>query len=121
MHRETGVSLGKKALGNAIGRQGVKEGLLFHSDRGSQYASKGYEKMLKENGIKGSMSRPGCPYDNSCMESFFATLKKERVYRRNYDIMEEIRQDMFRYIRIILQQKTSAFGIRIYESGRIQT
>ena len=105
MHRETGVSLGKKALGNAIGRQGVKEGLLFHSDRGSQYASKGYEKMLKENGIKGSMSRPGCPYDNSCMESFFATLKKERVYRRNYDTMEEVRQDMFRYIELFYNRK----------------
>ena len=65
------TELVKQALGNAIGRQGVKEGLLFHSDRGSQYASKGYEKMLKENGIKGSMSRPGCPYDNSCIESFF--------------------------------------------------
>ena len=105
MHRETGVSLGKKALGNAIGRQGVKEGLLFHSDRGSQYASKGYEKMLKENGIKGSMSRPGYPYDNSCMESFFATLKKERVYRRNYDTMEEVRQDMFRYIELFYNRK----------------
>ena len=99
------TELVKKALGNAIGRQGVKEGLLFHSDRGSQYASKGYEKMLKENGIKGSMSRPGCPYDNSCMESFFATLKKERVYRRNYDTMEEIRQDMFRYIELFYNRK----------------
>ena len=105
MHREAGVSLGKKALGNAIGRQGVKEGLLFHSERGSQYASKGYEKMLKENGIKGSMSRPGYPYDNSCMESFFATLKKERVYRRNYDTMEDVRQDMFRYIELFYNRK----------------
>lgn len=67
------TELVKKALGNAIGRQGVKKGLLFHSDLGSQYASKGYEKMLQENGIKGCMSRGRCPYDNSCMESFFAT------------------------------------------------
>ena len=99
------TELVKKALGNAIGRQGVKEDLLFHSDRGSRYASKGYEKMLKENGIKGSMSRPGCPYGNSCMESFFATLKKERVYRRNYDTMEDVRQDMFRYIELFYNRK----------------
>ena len=99
------TELVKQALGNAIGRQGVTEGLMFHSDRGSQYASKGYEKMLKENGIKGSMSRPGCPYDNSCIESFFATLKKERVYRKNYDTMEEVRQDMFRYIELFYNRK----------------
>ena len=105
MSKSIDTELVKKALGNAIGRQGVKEDLLFHSDRGSQYASKGYEKMLKENGIKGSMSRPGCPYDNSCMESFFATLKKERVYRRNYDTMEDVRQDMFRYIELFYNRK----------------
>ena len=56
-------------------------GAIFHSDRGSQYASRGYQKMLAEHGIKGSMSKPGCPYDNASMESFFATLKKERIYR----------------------------------------
>lgn len=105
LSKNVDTELVKQALGNAIGRQGVKEGLLFHSDRGSQYASKGYEKMLKENGIKGSMNRPGCPYDNSCMESFFATLKKERVYRRNYGTMEEVRQDMFRYIELFYDRK----------------
>ena len=99
------TELVKQALGNAIGRQGVKEGLLFHSDRGCQYASKGYEKMLEENGIKGSMSRPGCPYDNSCMESFFATLKKERIYRRSYGTMEEVRRDLFRYIELFYNRK----------------
>ena len=42
-------------------------------ERGAQYSSKSYEMMLEQNGITGSMSRPGCPYDNSCVESFFAT------------------------------------------------
>ena len=72
------TELVKSALSNAIARQGTCEGLIFHSDRGCQYTSKGYREMLQENGIISSMSRPGCPYDNSCSESFFATIKKER-------------------------------------------
>ena len=62
-------------------------------------------KMLEENGIIGSMSRAGCPYDNSCTESFFATLKKERIYRREYATMEEVRADMFRYIELFYNRK----------------
>lgn len=112
MGKKIDAELTKQALANAMGRQGVKEGLIFHSDRGSQYVSKGYQKMLEDNGIKSSMSRPGCPYDNSCAESFFATLKKERIYRRNYDTMEEVRQDMFRYIELFYNRKRlhSALG-----------
>lgn len=61
--------------------------------------------MLEENGITGSMSRPGCPYDNGCMESFFATLKKERIYRREYVTMEDIKRDMFKYIELFYNRK----------------
>ena len=99
------AELVKRALGNALGKRGRKKGLIFHSDRGSQYASKGYQKMLEENGITGSMSRGGCPYDNSCVESFFATLKKERIYRREYVTMEEVKTDMFRYIELFYNRK----------------
>ncbi|MBE5880942.1 MAG: hypothetical protein E7289_01335 [Lachnospiraceae bacterium] len=60
-----------------IARNGLKYGLIFHSGRGCQYAGKGYRQMLEENGILASMSRPGCPYDNSCAESFFATIKRD--------------------------------------------
>ena len=67
----------KRALANALALRGRHNGLVFHSDRGSQYSSRAYKSMLAENGIEGSMSAPGCPYDNSCVESFFATLKKE--------------------------------------------
>ena len=66
----------KRALANALAPRGRHKGLVFHSDRGSQYSSRAYKSMLAENGIEGSMSAPGCPYDNSCVESFFATLKK---------------------------------------------
>ena len=108
-----GYDLGKKidsqlvknALGNAIGRRGIKEGLIFHSDRGCQYASKGYQEMLKEKKMQGSMSRPGCPYDNSCVESFFASLKKEKIYRREYATMEEVKKDIFWYIEMFYNRK----------------
>lgn len=52
-----------------------------------------------------SMSRPGCPYDNSCVESFFATLKKERIYRRHYETEIELRQDMFKYVELFYNGK----------------
>ena len=90
---------------NAIRMKGTAEGLIFHSDRGCQYASKSYQKTLQEHGIQGSMSRPGCPYDNSCMESFFATLKKERIYRREYDTIKDVERDLFRYIELFYNRK----------------
>ena len=61
--------------------------------------------MLEENGITGSMSSPGCPYDNSCMESFFASLKKELIYRRKYDTIEEVKTDIFKYIELSYNRK----------------
>lgn len=64
----------KRALANALDK-GIKPE-LFHSDRGSQYSSESFRRMLSENGIRQSQSSPGCPYDNACMESFFATEKK---------------------------------------------
>ena len=131
-----GYSIGKKinaelarsALGNAIAHYGVKEGLIFHSDRGAQYSSKSYEKMLEQNGITGSMSRPGCPYDNSCVESFFATLKKERIYRRNYDTIDDVRSDLFQYIELFYNRRRrhSVLGYlspvmyrQLYDAGKV--
>ena len=61
--------------------------------------------MLKEKGIEGSMSAPGCPYDNSCMESFFATLKKELIFRRRYATIEEVKTDLYRYIELFYNRK----------------
>ena len=99
------TELSMKALGNAISLRGRHKGLVFHSDRGSQYSSKKYKTMLEENGIIGSMSAPGCPYDNSCMESFFASLKKELIYRRKYDTIEEVKMDIFKYIELFYNRK----------------
>lgn len=112
IRKKIDTELVKQALSDAIGRNGKAKGLIFHSDRGCQYSSKGYHKMLEEYEIKGSMSRPGCPYDNSCMESFFATLKKERIYRREYNTLEYVQKDMFRYIELFYNRKRlhSALG-----------
>ena len=61
--------------------------------------------MLQENGIEGSMSAPGCPYDNSCVESFFATLKKELIFRKKYATMEGVKTDLYRYIELFYNRK----------------
>ena len=97
--------LSMSALGNAIALRGRHKGLIFHSDRGSQYSSKKYKAMLNENGITGSMSAPGCPYDNSCVESFFANLKKKLTYRMKYATIEEVKTDVLRYIELFYNRK----------------
>ena len=95
-----------RALGNALHRRGKAKGtLVFHSDRGCQYSSQRYQRMLLENHIRGSMSKAGCPYDNSCMESFFASLKKEYFYRREYATIDDVRRDLFYYIEIFYNRK----------------
>jgi transposase InsO family protein len=103
--RNIDSELCKRALSNALALRGKHEGLIFHSDRGSQYSSRAYKRMLQENGIEGSMSVPGCPYDNSCVESFFATLKKELIFRRQYATIEEVKTDLYRYIELFYNRK----------------
>jgi len=86
------------ALVMAIGRRRPSPGLLHHSDRGSQYASNDYQKLLKKHGIIPSMSRKGDCWDNAPTESFFSTLKRERVYHKTYRTRLEARTDIFNYI-----------------------
>jgi len=73
-------------------------GLIHHSDRGSQYASKAFRRLLKSNGFKGSMSRKGNCWDNAVAESFFGSLKQERVQWRSYQTRYEAQQDVLDYI-----------------------
>ena len=61
-----------------------QEGLIFHSDRGGQYLSRGFQILLSEHGVVQSLSQPGHPHDNAVMESFFSYLKKEELYRHDY-------------------------------------
>lgn len=88
------------ALRMALGRRRPDEesGLLHHSDRGSQYASSAFQQLLKEENITCSMSRRGNCWDNAMMESFFATLKKERIYQERYATRAQARASVFDYI-----------------------
>jgi putative transposase len=87
------------ALVMAIWRRGKPKELLHHSDQGSQYAAEDFQRLLAHHGIQCSMSRKGDCWDNAAMESFFASLKKERVYtKQRYRTHDEGRADIFEYI-----------------------
>ncbi|MGC1510869.1 MAG: IS3 family transposase [Ketobacter sp.] len=86
------------ALRMAMWRRQPEAGLILHSDQGSQYASKAYRRLLKANGFVGSMSRKGNCWDNAVAESFFASLKKERVQWKHYQTRAEAQQDILDYI-----------------------
>ncbi len=86
------------ALLMAIWRRRPAPGLIFHSDRGSQYCSNDFQKMLKTHGMLSSMSRKGNCWDNAVAESFFGSLKTERVFFSNYTTREEARRDIVDYI-----------------------
>ena len=88
------------ALQMALRRERPGEGLVIHSDRGVQYASDHYQRLLKRHGLTCSMSRKGNCWDNAPMESFFATLKKELVYHQQYRSHEEARRSLFDYLEI---------------------
>ncbi len=101
-----------EALRMGIGRQLPTVDLLAHSDRGSQYASGSYQRLLASRGIRCSMSRKGNCWDNAPMESFFATLKKELVHQERYATREEARQSLFEYIEVFYNRvrRHSAIG-----------
>lgn len=86
------------ALTMAIWQRQPDAGLIVHSDQGVQYASHQYRNLLKNNGFIGSMSKKGCCWDNAVAESFFGSLKQERVHWRNYETRYEAQQDVMNYI-----------------------
>ena len=86
------------ALTMAIWQRKPKTGLIHHSDRGSQYASKAFRKLLKVHEMNGSMSAKGDCWDNAVAESFFGSLKQERIHWRNYQTRYEAQQDILNYI-----------------------
>jgi putative transposase len=98
MHASMTSQLVADALMMAVWRRGKPVELLHHSDQGSQYTSEHFQELLKEQGITCSMSRAGEVWDNSAMESFFSSLKTERVARRVYRSREQARSDVFDYI-----------------------
>ena len=95
-------ALVSEALISAIGRQDIRpEGeLIAHTDRGSQYASDEYLKILSAANITASMSRKGNCYDNAMVESFFRTLKVELIYGRKFETRGEAAAAIFEFIEV---------------------
>jgi putative transposase len=104
--------LALRALRMAWRKKKPEGGLLHHSDRGSQYASLDYQELLKDYGMRASMSRKGNCYDNAAAESFFATLKKELVHQRRFATRNEACQAIFEYIEVFYnrQRRHSKLG-----------
>jgi len=96
-----------KPLEKALRDRKPNSELIFHSDRGSQYASQRLRNILKENNITQSMSSKGNCYDNAPTESFFSTLKRELVYRQNFKTRDEAKQSLFEYIEIFYNRQRS--------------
>lgn len=86
------------ALDMALRRRLPGAGLLAHSDRGSQYASEHYQRLLARHGITCSMSRVAQCWDNAPVESFFASLKRELVHHERYTTREQARASIFEYV-----------------------
>jgi putative transposase len=93
------------ALAMAVERRLPEEGLLAHSDRGSQYASAHYQRLLAEHGITCSMSRKADCWDNAPMESFFASLKKELVHGADFATRASARAAVVEYIEVFYNNK----------------
>ena len=86
------------ALRMSYWRRRPNPGVIFHSDRGSQYCSRDFQNLLEMYGMKSSMSRKGNCWDNAVAESFFGSLKTERVFLTNYSSREKARRDIVDYI-----------------------
>jgi transposase InsO family protein len=118
-----GWSMGKRmtqqlmcdALTMALFRRGFPKGVIIHSDRGSQYCSKAYQRLIKVSGLRCSMGRRATCYDNAAMESFFHTLKVELVHRERYRTRQVARGAIFEYIETYYNRKRrhSAIGYKI--------
>ncbi|WP_299095806.1 IS3 family transposase, partial [uncultured Metabacillus sp.] len=93
------------ALKVAYKRQRPGKGIIHHSDRGVQYASSEYQKLLKQYHMTSSMSRKGNCYDNACIESFHGILKRELVYQTKYKTRKEARESLFEYIEFFYNSK----------------
>lgn len=102
------------ALQMAVAQRHPPAGLMHHSDRGSQYASSAFQRMLAAHGMVCSMSRQGEVYDNAVMESFYATLKRELIREGKYATRDEAKKAIFEWIEVFYnrQRLHSSLGYR---------
>jgi len=116
-----------RSLFRAVAAKRPHQGLIHHSDRGSQYCSPNYQKLLTQFGMKASMSRKGNCYDNAPMESFWGTLKNELIYHCRYRTREEAIKEITEYIEVFYnrQRRQARLGYlspaayeRLFYAGR---
>jgi putative transposase len=114
LQRSLEAVLALEALRMALRHRRPKPGLVHHSDRGVQYASRDYTAELQQYGIRISMSRTASPYDNAQAESFIKTLKYEEVYRTEYRTLEDARASIGEFLDKIYNRERlhSALGYR---------
>jgi putative transposase len=98
MHASLDATMAVRSLEMAIAQRQPAPGLVVHSDRGTQFASAAYRRVLRAHGLVASMSRKGNCYDNAFIESFWSSLKYETVYRHRYATHAAARAALFDYI-----------------------
>jgi transposase InsO family protein len=101
------VSLVNDALDMAIKHRSPSQGLIWHTDRGSQYASYSHKDLLQKYGIIQSMSRKGNCWGNAVEESFFKSLKNELIYQKYYYTKRQAKQEIFEYIEFYYNRSRS--------------
>lgn len=99
------ASLVTSAVERAVAWRSPSEGLVLHSDRGTQYASNELIALSKEHGIRLSMGRTGSCYDNAVTESFFHTFKTEHVYFTTFETRQDARTSIFDYIEVFYNRQ----------------
>ena len=118
------AELACEALEMAVASRRPPPGLIFHSDRGSQYTSAAFRALLERHGIRQSLSRPRQCWDNAVAESWFSTLKVELIHRRGWPTRARVRQAIFEYIEVFYNRRRlhSSLGYLSpaeYEAGRV--
>jgi transposase InsO family protein len=98
LDRSLRARLALTVLEHAIMNREPPPGVVHHSDRGVQYASDAYVRMLRDHGMMASMSRPGNPYDNATCESFLKTLKREEICAKDYYDLEHLLESVGTFI-----------------------
>ena len=112
--------LALNALNMAVTTRQPREGLIHHSDRGSQYCSNEYIDRLNDVEAEISMSRTGNPYDNACMESFHATIKKDLIYRRRFKTKLQAEKAITNYIMRFYNEKRKHSTLGYYSPNNYE-
>ncbi len=118
-HRTSELTM--RALRNALKNRRPEPGLIFHSDRGSEYGSYVYQAFLKRYGVIPSMNRLGHAEDNSHMESFFHSLKGELIQGNRFDTQEELAGALNSYIALFYNARRLHSGIGYQSPAQYET